>query len=71
LLAMRLGSSAVPVAIQTCMPQRPIRPPPSGARCRRKLRNPGIGWEICTDPPGGGTYRITVNRLTVRKQAGR
>ena len=30
-----------------------------------------IGWEICTDPPGGGTYRITVNRLTVTKQAGR
>jgi|HubBroStandDraft_6_1064221.scaffolds.fasta_scaffold181596_3 hypothetical protein len=30
-----------------------------------------IGWEICTDPPGGGTYRITANRLTVRKQAGR
>jgi hypothetical protein len=30
-----------------------------------------IGWEICTDPPGGGTYRITGNRLTVRRQAGR
>jgi hypothetical protein len=36
-----------------------------------ETQEPGIGWEICTDPPGGGTYRITVNGLTVRKQAGR
>ena len=30
------------------------------------FRQEEIGWEICTDPSGGGTYRITANRLTVR-----
>jgi len=25
-----------------------------------------IGWEICTDPPGGGTYTITRNRLVIK-----
>ena len=30
------------------------------------FRQEEIGWEICTDPRGGSTYRITANRLTVR-----
>jgi hypothetical protein len=30
------------------------------------FRQEEIGWEICTDPRGGGIYRITVNRLAVK-----
>jgi len=25
-----------------------------------------IGWEICSDPAAGGTYRLTANKLTIK-----